>query len=162
MIRSIKAGVFVALLGHLEYVSEARGRYSIRLCGCVGQDDVQAHQELLKVHLKVRTLLVILERLHCLMHHGGLGIQIKQLAVHEGLNLFDAQCCEMLKEPLVTLLQHWLFRRDVLHPVVQFLQLVARRVQSQGVGQVVGQTDVIDDVTALFTLLDTVGASNGL
>ena len=57
----------------------------------------------------------------------------------------------MLKQPLVTLLQHWLFRRDVLHPVVQFLQLVARRVQSQGVGQVVGQTDVIDDVTALST-----------
>ena len=96
------------------------------------------------------------------MHHRRVGVHVGQGSRHKRLDLPHAQGVKVLQQPVVPLIQHRQFRRDVLQPVPQLLQLVAGGVERQRIGQVIGEPDVIHDVAALLAMLDPVGAGNGL
>ena len=161
-IAEIEAGVLVAFLRHLQDVAEALGRHAERLGRLVRQDDVHAHQELLQIDLEVRPPLLVLQRLHRRVGHGGIGVQPQQVAGDEFADLPDTRFAEMLQQALVAFLQHRQLRTDGLQAIVQFLQFVAGGVEAQGLGQMVRQADVVHHIAALLAAHDPVGAGDGL
>ena len=88
--------VLVALLHHAQQVAEAPRRPAIGVTGRVGQDQVQALQELLQVDLEVRPPLDVLHRADGRVDDGDFGLGRAKRALHEGLDVGDAaarKCC---------------------------------------------------------------------
>ena len=114
------------------------------------QHNVHAHQKLLQVHIKIGTVLFVLQRRDRRVHYGSVSILASQLAIHKLFELIHAQAVKKLQQALVALLQHRQLCADIFQATLQFLHLITGRVNCQCLGQVAGQPDVVHDVATLL------------
>src|SRR5208283_4314670 len=153
--------ILVSLLDHAQQVSEAPCRPAVVVRRFVGQDQVQALQELLQVDLKIGTRLDVLHRADSSMQNPYFCARVGKRPGHEGFDVGDCAGTKVLQEPLVALLQDRKLCEDALQALPDILS-VFLRVDRERRAEVIRQPDVIDDETALFAGGHPIHSGNGL
>lgn len=153
--------VLKPLLGHAHQIAQPPRRSAIPMRGSAGQDEVEAHQELLKIDLEVRSRLDWFHRIHGLMDHSNLFVRTTECAGEERLDIAHTEPLEMLEQPAIAFFENGQFRGQILQPGLKVRKVLAG-VDFQRVGEVVGEANVVDDKPALFALRHPVHAGDSL